>query len=147
MSIKDISLLFDNSKELLNNKNSEKIINFIDLFDGYNCSPKYGTGLVFLLSFPLISKSFAISLNVSDEGFICTCGKMYQIKLSFPYRVNSSKGESIFDTITRTMILILPFYNTDIQEQLTLREEENIKSKKIVMSTPNLTDNYLFDVL
>ena len=83
MSIKDISLLFDNSKELLNNKNSEKIINFIDLFDGYNCSPKYGTGLVFLLSFPLISKSFGISLNVSDEGFICTCGKMYQIKFLF----------------------------------------------------------------
>jgi len=121
--------------------------NCIELFDGYNCSPKYGNGIIFILALPLISKSFGISLNISDEGFVFSCGKIYQLKLSFPFRVNAKESESLFDNSSRNMIIILPFYNEDIQVQLKTNQEEVVNSKKIVLSTPNLSDNYLFDVV
>lgn len=120
--------------------------NCIELFDGYNCSPKYGNGIIFILALPLISKSFGISINISDEGLFFSCGKIYQLKLSFPFRINSKESESLFDDSTRNMLIILPFYNEDIQVQLKTNQEE-VNSKKIVLSTPNLTDNYLFDVV
>lgn len=140
-------MLLVNSKELINNKHSENVNNCIELFDGYNCSPKYGYGFIIILALPLISKSFGISMNISDEGFVFSCGKIYQLKLSFPFRINSRESESIFDNFTRNLLIILPFYNEDIQIQLKTNQEEVLNSKKIVISSPNLTDNYLFDVV
>ena len=140
-------MLCDFSQSLLVNKYIEKVNNCIELFDGYNSSPKYGNGLIFILNLPLLGKSFGINLNVSDEGFVFSCGKIYQIRLSFPFRVNSKCSDNVFDSSTRNLILIFPFYNEDIDTQLTTEEEESMKTKKIITSTPKLSDNYLFDVL
>lgn len=146
LSINDISNILLFSKELLSNKANDKLSNVIDLFDGYNCSPKYGKGIIMLLALPLLSKGSGISLNISDEGFVFSCGKIYQLKLAFPFKINSKKADSIFDSSTRNIIIILPFHEEDIINEAAT-EEERQRNQKIVVSTPKLSDNYLFDIV
>lgn len=83
-------------------------------FDNSNANPKYGFGFLYLIELNLLAKSSGIHLNVSDDGFILTCGSIYKLLVSLPSRIEAEKTYSYFDLKNRFLYIFMSFYKEDV---------------------------------
>jgi len=97
--------------------------NDLMFFDNSNATPKHGYGLFYLVELNLLAKSSGVNLNVSDDGFILTCGSIYKLLISFPYKVDAKNSYSYFDAKTRFLYSFFSFFKEDV---LIFRNEKQI---------------------
>jgi len=145
-------------------------------FDNSNANPKFGYGLLYLVELNLLAKSSGINLNVSDDGFILTCGSIYKLLISLPYKVDSTNTYTYFDPKNRFLYIFLSFYKEDVivfkkdflnqdekevfsevvkismkkfeNENESNNNNDNVeKNGKIEDITSKITDDYLYDVI
>ena len=144
LNINDENMKYINSLDLIGkNYTIEEFYhnstnNLFLYYDGYNANPRDGAALLFIIELNIITKTNALKLNISDEGFIMNCGKIYSLEITFPFKVNSSEANSYFETNKRLLYIILPFYESD---RINLSNENN-NSNNVKIS-----DEYLYDVL
>jgi hypothetical protein len=86
----------------------------------------------------IIAKPSAIKLNICDEGLVMKCGKIYNLEVTFPYRIDSTEAYSVFETSKRILYILLPFYEKDVL---------SVRIKETSQSTVKISDDYLYDVL
>ena len=99
--------------DMLVNKNEDKKFEY---FNGFNASPKYGIGFLFLIEMELLVKSSGIRLNLSDESLTMYVPKLYSLEMNLPYKVNSKNANSFFNLESRILYIYLPFYEKDIED-------------------------------
>jgi hypothetical protein len=118
---------------------SENLVNNSEIvyFDGYNANPKTGEALLIAMELGLLARSNAIGLNVSDEGLVLNCGKIYSLELAFPFKINSEECFSYFETMKRVLYLVLPFYKNELKVENMKSENGQIK----------ISDDYLYDLV
>jgi hypothetical protein len=114
------------------NRNSDVIY-----YDGYNANPKTGEALLLVIELNLLSRPNAVNLNVSDEGLVLNCGKIYNLELAFPFKINSNEVYSFFETTKRLLYLVLPFHKEDLEVGVSDKTKGQIK----------ISDDYLYDVV
>ncbi len=112
-------------------------------FDGYNANPKYGNGFLFLISLPLLSRSFGINFNINDQYFNLTCGNLYRMDVNLPFKTDSELTFSFFDSNKRVLLVFLPFHENDYLQH----NEVNKGSSKESQEKIQLSDEYLYDVI
>jgi hypothetical protein len=136
-----------NSKECENKSVKE---NFYIFYDGTNATPQHGQSLLYLIEMNLLSSSQGMKVNISDEGVVINCPKIYSLQINFPYRIDSKEAFSVFDSSKRFLFVSLPFYEKDCEEfreiferNKTLQGRENNKENVNV----NLSDDYLYELI
>jgi len=106
---------FLNRKFTLEEYEQNKFEDFL-FYDNNNATPKLGKGYLYFIELNLLAKSSGINLNVSDDGFVLTCGNIYKLLISFPFLVNSKDSYSYFDGKNRYLYVFLPFYDEDLKK-------------------------------
>jgi hypothetical protein len=124
-------------------------------YDGTNANPKYGNCLLYLISMDLLSKSFAINLNICDEGIYLNCPQIYSLQINLPFGVNSQEAFSYFEKSSRMMFIYLPFYKKDCQDLgnklFNLQGKDYLQNSSIngakdeVIKT--ISEDYLYDLI
>lgn len=126
-----------------------------EYFNGFNASPKYGIGFLFLIEMELLAKSTGIRLNLSDESLTLYVNKLYSLEVNLPYKVESKNVSSFFNLENRVLYIYLPFYEKDIEEFKLLEEKENLKNEEERNKEMNkeandklkLNEDYLYEVI
>jgi hypothetical protein len=131
--------MYLNRKFTLEEYEQNKFEDFL-FYDNNNASPKCGKGFMYLIELNLLAKSSGINLNVSDDGFVLTCGSIYKLLISLPFLVNSKDSYSYFDGKNRYLYVFLPFYEEDLKKY---ENEKNEKFKKAYLF--NLNNDYDYD--
>jgi hypothetical protein len=128
-----------NGENLINRKlNEEDLKNNnkdVIFYDGYNANPNTGEALLLVVELDLLVRSNAINLNICDEGCVLSCGKIYSLELTFPFKINSEESYSYFETTKRVLYVILPFYR--IEKIIEKSEKGQVK----------ISDDYLYDLV
>jgi hypothetical protein len=106
-------------------------------YDGYNANPNTGEALLLVIEMNLLARANAVGLNVSDEGCVLNCGKIYSLELAFPWKVNSEESYSYFETTKRLLYVVLPFYKSDTIE----------KGGDVERGLIKISDDYLYDLV
>lgn len=130
-------------KEFEENENSDFLF-----FDNSNANPKYGFGLMYLIELNLLAKSTGINLNISDDGFILTCGAIYKLLISLPFKIDSKNTFSYFDSKSRFLYVFLSFYKDDIilYKNEKFNSLNNIKQTNSDSSNSHaLSNNYCYN--
>ena len=142
--------------DMLVNDKKDKLFEY---FNGFNASPKYGIGILLLIEMELLVKSSGIRLNLSDESLTMYVPKLYSLEMNLPYKINSKNANSFFNLESRILYIYLPFYEKDIEEFKTMKENEKIKNEKEKNEESNgindkdigekikLNEDYLYDVI
>ena len=142
--------------DMLVNEEKNKLFKY---FNGFDASPKYGIGILLLIEMELLVKSSGIRLNLSDESLTMYVPKLYSLEMNLPYKVNSKSANSFFNLESRILYIYLPFYEKDIEEFKTMKENEKIKNEKEKNEESNginnkdigekikLNEDYLYDVI
>ena len=140
---------------LINSKKNKKF----EYFNGFNASPEYGIGILLLIEMELLVKSSGIRLNLSDDSLTMYVPKLYSLEMNLPYKINSKNATSFFNLESRILYIYLPFYEKDIEEFKTMKENEKIKNEKEKNEESNginnkdigekikLNEDYLYDVI
>ena len=72
-------------------------------FDGFNLNSDEAMGLVIEIKQPMMATGRYMNLNVDDKNLDQKCGRIYDLQLNFPCRVNSQKSEAMFQTESRIL--------------------------------------------
>ena len=153
LKILKIYLIIDDLVEIVVQLCSEIMVNlfcshnnteFILDFDGFNANPRYGNGLVFLISLPLLSRSFGINFNLNDKVFNLTCGNIYRLDINLPFSIDAELAFSFFDSNKRVLIIFLPFHEKDY---LLHNEAKKENGNSDTNDKIKLSDQYLYDVI
>ena len=110
----------------------------VEEFDGVN--HQEAVKLVFVISLPLLVRSYAIKLQFARESLSVRVPNIYNLQLGLPVAVVTSEGYSYFDCKLRKLFVILR----------TKREEDKAgeEPKKIeIVDTKTLENDLLFDVV
>lgn len=99
-------------------------------YDNNNANPKFGKGFFYFIELNLLAKSSGINLNVSDDGFVLTCGNIYKLLISFPNLVNSKDSYSYFDTKNRYLYVFLPFFEEDLNKFENKENDKKFMGKR-----------------
>jgi len=129
INVSEMQLILANPSSYLNRRFSFKEFeenekNDLLFFDNSNANPKYGCGFLYLIELNLLAKSSGIHLNVSDDGFILTCGAIYKLLISLPFRVEAENTYSYFDAKNRFLYVFLSFYKEDVLKFSSRRVDE-----------------------
>ena len=126
-----------------------------EYFNGFNASPKYGIGFLFLVEMELLAKSSGIRLNLSDDCLILYVNKLYSLEINLPYKVESKNASSFFNLENRILYIYLPFYQKDIDEFKAIEQNEILKNEQEKNKENNkelndklkLNEDYLYEVI
>ena len=122
-----------------------------EYYNGYNCNPGSGCGLLLCLQMDLLGKSSGIRINLCDENLALYCGKLYSLEINLPYKVNSKNSKSIFNIESKVLYIYMPFYIKDINEFNKMKEAANKENKNKTIedmkNTVNISEDYLYDVI